>query len=47
MTEVKKFAHFAVKLTAFVNLEVMKKISQAQSDFLFKILKLKYTDCDD
>lgn len=47
MTEGRSEAHFAVKLTAFVSLEVMQRMSTAQDAFLTKILELDYCDLDE
>jgi hypothetical protein len=38
MTEGKNEAHFAVKLTAFVSMEIMEKLSLAQKNFVHQIL---------
>lgn len=42
MTEGKSEAHFAVKLTAFVSMEIMEKLSLAQKTFVHKVLQLNY-----
>lgn len=47
MTEGKSEAHFAAKLTAFVSLEVMQRMSTAQDAFLQKVLALDYTDLNE
>lgn len=47
MTEGYPEAHFAVKLTAFISLEVMQRISTAQKKFVHEILALDYSDRSD
>lgn len=44
MSEGRPEAHFAVKLTAFVSLEVMEKMSGAQKKFVHDVLALDYAD---
>lgn len=44
MSEGRSEAHFAVKLTIFVSLEVMQKMSTAQKAFVHDILGLNYSD---
>ena len=46
MSEGRDEAHFAMKLTAFVSLEVMEKISSAQKTFVHEILALDYARRD-
>jgi len=47
MTEGRSEAHFAVKLTAFISLEVMQQMSKAQKEFVHKILAVDYADRSD
>lgn len=47
MSEGRPDAHFAVKLTAFVSLEVMEKISAAQKKFVHEILAVDYANRSD
>ena len=42
MTEGKSEAHFAVKLTAFVSMEIMEKLSLIQKQYVHRVLKLNY-----
>jgi proline dehydrogenase len=44
MSEGRSEAHFAVKLTIFVSLEVMRAMSTAQKSFVHDILELNYAD---
>lgn len=44
MTQGKSEAHFAVKLTAFVSMEIMEKLSAAQKKFVHQVLKVTYKD---
>jgi len=46
MSEGRSEAHFAVKLTIFVSLEVMQKMSTAQKAFVHEILGLDYSDAN-
>lgn len=46
MSEGRSEAHFAVKLTIFVSLEVMQKMSTAQKAFVHEILNLSYSDAN-
>jgi len=42
MTEGRSEAHFAVKLTAFISMEIMEKISKAQKQYVHNVLQLNY-----
>lgn len=44
MSEGRPEAHFATKLTVFVSLEVMERMSVAQKAFVHEILGLNYGD---
>jgi len=46
MAEGRDGADFAMKLTAFVSLEIMEKISSAQKGFVHDILAVNYADQD-
>lgn len=46
MSEGRDEAHFAMKLTAFVSLEVMEKISTAQKIFVHDILDVNYANTE-
>ena len=47
MSEGRDSAHFATKLTVFVSLEVMERMSSAQKAFVHEILNVDYADRDD
>ncbi len=44
MTEGRSEAHIAVKLTSFISMEIMEKISKAQNHFVHQIIGLDYKD---
>lgn len=47
MSEGRAEAHFATKLTIFISMEVMERISEAQKAFVHEILSLDYSDSED
>ena len=46
MTEGRSEAHIAVKLTSFISMEIMEKISKAQNHLVHQIIGLDYKDAN-